>query len=646
MPSVRPDSQPFESIRQRHISRRALLAASARAGIGAAGLAIVGCSDDSDEQQQAQPDPQSQQQTSQTAQQDQQAQQQSADSSLQQGAQQQTQPDQPADPTGPARGGVMRFWLAVDRHDRWDPHRSRFRYTQAVLSLMYNRLLRPASVSSGELQADLCSLPETPDQLTYIFSLDPNAVFWNREPASGRAVNPEDIRWNIERQRDASDASGVPDPHFFRRASYSLVDSISADDGAVTLTTAIPDATFLSHVHGSPFAWIVNREAADQYGDLWRDDPMDITRSAGSGPYTPRTYDGFQLSLERSHNWWRPDSAYADGIVFEAVDPNGIGSYYDSQLADRADFPLTNEAVEQLRGQYPDHPTYELPLGASVELLAPQSIDPDSPLNDPRVIHAINLSIDRPQLLQRLYDGHGQASGPVPQFLDGWSLSEPLLNSFPGFRNDRAADLVEVQQLIDAAGATAATAPVPLVAADLFEGYFAGAGEAVRSMITDATELDVSLEHRPFADAIEQLSDGERFLFLGWSEVPQQADPTDHWLESLHSFGTRRWSDGASVEVDSLISQMKSTFDLAARQDLCHQIQELLLRGDAPQWQINLVNGAQLGIHQPYFHPDARLFEFAWSTDRLSNAWLETWHEGFPADRELPPLPQATDADG
>jgi peptide/nickel transport system substrate-binding protein len=614
-----------------------LLSASARAGVAAAGLALVGCSDDEDPEQQALQQQQSTEQQDtppeppQSAQQSQAAQSQQTES-------QSGQADQAQPPSGPRRGGFIRAWLAAERHDRWDPHRSRFRYTQAAHSLMYNRLIRPASISTGELEADLCALPETPDETTYVFTLDQQAVFWDLEPTNGRAVIANDIAWNISRQQEALDASGLPDPHFFRRRSHQRTSSVQAtSDESITLTTAEPDAAYLGSVHASPFAWITSPEAAQLYGDAWRDDPSDIMQNSGTGPYTPHLYNGFEITLARSASWWRSDSAWADGITFTSGDASNIVSLYDGAAFDRADFPLTNEAVESLREQNLDHPTFEFPLGETVELLAPLSADPESPLSDPRVTRAAGIAVDRSRLIERLYGAHGRASGPLPWYLENWSLSEQQLGDYAGYRNDRDADLAEVAALISAAGGDQ-IAPIPLVVADLFEGFFPGSGDAVRSMIADATGLEVDLEDQPFAEAIDALRNGQRFCFLGWSAVPQQADPTDDWRQTLHSSGPRNWSDGPNAELDALIDQMGTTFDLNARQDLGRQVQQMLLNGDAPQWQIKLLNGIQLGIHQPWFHPDPLLFDYAWSSDRLSTSWVDTGHETYPSGRELPPL--------
>ncbi len=645
-PFDQPNSGRWTALSRRRLSRRSLLGASARAGVGAAGLALVGCSDDEEPLQELQQQQSTQQRDEppEVQQQDvQQGQQQQAQSEQSEQSEQAAQQQSAA---GPAPGGVIRAWLAVERHDRWDPHRSRYRYTQAAHSLMYNRLIQPASVSSGELEADLCALPEMPDETTYVFTIEPGAVFWDQEPANGRAVTAEDIHWNIERQQAAVDAEGLPDPHFFRREAYSRTSSADANaGGSITLTTAGPDAAYLAGVHASPFAWITNPEAAEQFGDAWRDDPSDVFLNSGTGPYTPLLYNGFELTLARSGNWWRADSAWADGITFTSGDTNNIVSLYNAAAFDRADFPLTNETVEALREQNPEHSAFELPLDSAVELLVPLGSDPLTPIGDPRVTRAVALAVDRASLLDRLYAGHGRPTGPVPWYLEGWSLSDSLLGSFAGYRDDRDADLGEVAQLISAAGATASSSALPLVVADLFEGFFPGSGEAVRSMIADATGLEIDLENRPFAEAIDQLRGGERFCFLGWSAVPQQADPTESWRSGLHSAGDQNWSAASSAELDSLIEQMGATFNLNARQDIGHQVQELLLGGDVPQWQVPLVNGIQLGLHQPWLHPDQRLFEFAWSSQRYGATWLDTSLDTYPADRELP-LPEGQSEEG
>jgi len=635
----------------RRLSRRLLLRRSAAAGVGAAALALVGCSSDEEQEaelEQQQSAPQTEQQTQQqaeqppeppqqsAAQQQQAAQQDAADAAQQAESQQQTEPEASS---GPAPGGVLRAYLPIERFDTWDPHRSRFRYAQSIHSLVYSRILQPADPHSGELAADLCALPETPDQTTYVFTLNPEARFWEQPPTDGRSVEVEDIRLNIERQQAGLDAEGEPDPRFYRSRDWNRAAFAAGDEGIFTLSTDAPDAPFLGSVLASPFAWIISAEAIEESAPGWLEAPFEHSTVSGSGPYFPLRYDpGFDIALLRSENWWGAE-VWPDAIILAGGQSDNLINRYTDATIDRADFPLTNETVEFLREQNPEHTPFERPLDAPVQLLAPRAEDAAAALGDPRVIQALSTAVDRRRLVDRLYDGEGRPSGPLPWYLEGWTLNDDRVAAFPGYRTVRDEDLTEARQLIDAAGGAEAIEDVPFVVADLFEGYFAGAGAYLRDQLQEATGLRLRLGYRPFAEALDQLRDGERFLFLAWGAPPSGPDPTDDWGAALHSAGAENWGGLADAELDGLIEQMRSTFDLDARRDLCQQAQTRLLSGEAVGWRHNLANGVQLGVAQPWLHLDPRALAYAWSTQHLATSWIDTSETStYPAD--LRPLPE------
>lgn len=617
------------------LSRRRLLRSGAALGLGATALALVGCGEDEPEPTELQVE-QSQQQA-----QPQQEQALPPQQQAQEQAELQSEEEQAAPPS-PARGGILRTFLPIERFDSWDPHRSRYRYAQSVHSLVYSRLLQPADPHSGELAPDLCSLPETPDSTTYVFRLDRGAHFWDQPPTDGRSVGIDDIRLNIERQQQGLDAEGEPDPQLYRSRDWQRAAFAAGEDDSFTLSTSEPDAPFLAGTAASPFAWIVSTEAIEDSAPGWLSDQFDHTLVSGSGPYLPTAYDtGSELSLERSANWWGASEAWPDGITFFGGAVEEMVSAYNDARTDLADFPLFNVVIERMREEHPEHAVYELPLDAPVQLIAALDSDPSAALSDPRLINALTSVIDRHQLIERLYNGHGRPSGPLPWYLEGWALADDQLAGFPGYRADREEDLQEAAELIAAAGGADVAAPVPFVVADLFEGFFPGAGPFLQDQIQQATGLTLDIEYRPFAESLSRLAEGGRFLFLGWGETPRGPDPTDRWRETLHSAGADNWGALADPEVDSLIEQMRATFDLDARRDLARQTQERLLSAAPTGWQHNLINGIQLGLSQPWVHPDPRIHAYAWSTQYLASSWIDTSESsGYPAEMREPPEPE------
>jgi ABC-type transport system substrate-binding protein len=624
---------------RRRVSRRALLRASGRAGVGVAGLALVGCGGDDDEPDDDAPTPDEQA--------DAQAQADADPAAEQAAAQSQSAPDdaaageggegaQPPPPAEPKPGGVVRLFTTTDNFDRFDPHRSRFRAAQQVFSLTYSRLLRPDSVSAGTLEADLAGPPEQPDETTSVFQINPAAVFWDVPPTDGRAVTSEDVRLSFQRQIDGLNASGEPDLRFYRRELMARAATITASDPAtIAFTTDAPDATFVGSVIGGPWSFVVSAEAIDEFAPRWDqfEHELDMTLSSGSGPYVPVQLNGFILSLARSANWWGETPAYLDGVVLARPTNDRLGADYVAAQLDALDFPLNSEQVDILQNAAPDGVRYEYPIDTPVQLSFGARDDPEDPLGDPRLGAAIAHSIDRFALIERLYAGDARPSGPVPWFLGDWALPEERLLEFPGYRPNKDDDLAEIALLVEAAGGAEAIGELRLVVPDLFEGFYPGVGESVAGMVERNAGLTMAPVFRSYAEITEQLEAGVLPSFFGWGPAPLQADPTDGWRDSVAAGGAGNYGGYANAEVDALIDQMGATFDTGARQRLAHQVQELLLTTGF--WRQNLTNGIQLGVHHPHFHPDPRLHDFAWSMHHLAGSWIDIEADSYP-ERELP----------
>ena len=622
--------------RRTRLSRRALLRAATAAGVGASALALVGCGEDGDEDAVEQPpDEQAPLQTP-------------ATTPPETPTVEEAAPDEAAPvllPPNPVQGGIIGWPAQVtyEGHDRWDPHRSRYSETQTWLSTMYSRLIRWESISRGTLEADLAAtLPEIPDEVTYIFRVNPAARFWETPPMEGRSVTAEDVRFTIQRQIEARDAEDLPDPFFFRQAAYTRTATLEvSDEHTIRLSTEEPDATYLTNVHAGPWAWIIGAEAAEEFGDDWRDAPDDPSLNAGSGPYLPAGFsrdNSFQI--RRSANWWKPDlPIYPEGWTFVHVDAATAAAAYRDGRIDAVDFPLGKAAIDELRADFPHHTAYERPIQSAIQLgmVFDGAAGERNPLADARLARAMHLAIDRFELIDALYFGDGRLSGPIPWFFPEWAIPEADLLEAPGYRPDKADDRAEINALVSAAGGAAQIGRVPLVVPDIFQGIFPGIADTIQAMLERNLGLAIDIDFLTYDALFTGVREKTVAAFIGLGPLPLQqseADPSSHWLDIAHSEGGANWGGYSNPAVDELIEQMRSTFDASARRTRARQIQQHFL--DDPFWLVNITNGIQIGIARPYLFTDERALEFAWSAHHFDKSWIDSSNPEYPESRTLP----------
>ena len=273
---------------RRRVARRTILRAGAKAGVGVTGLALVGCEgDDDDEQADAQvaAPAEEQEQVEQAAQQ---APEQAAEQAAEEEAQEEEaaaeiaeeEEEEQAQAAGPVRGGVLRWGTNLAVHDFWDPHKvSSGRIKQWAT---YGRLIRWSNIEEDVLEPDIASLPEIPDDETYIFAFDRGARFWDRFPTEGgREFTAEDARINMQRHIDGRNTAGEPDSNLWMARNYRRTSSIEATDpGTLVLKTDGPDSTYLESVHLEVASNMTSPEAIEAFGAEWESEPFKLLASS------------------------------------------------------------------------------------------------------------------------------------------------------------------------------------------------------------------------------------------------------------------------------------------------------------------------------------------------------------------------------
>ena len=660
----------WQRMRRTRMSRRALLQASGRAGVGAAGLALVGCGDDDDDdaqpaavaatqQQQQQQDQPAQQQAMQ-----QQQQQQTADQQAQQADQQeapaddqQQQQQQTVAQSGPLRtyGGTLRFSTPAATHDFFDPHRGVFGPTQYWMGFYMNYMIRWANKEGGIVESDITSIPEQPDAETYIFNVDQGARFWDQYPTEGgREVTASDIVVNFDRQIAALDADGNPDARFRGQDAFRKTSSYEATDEQTFIAkTDGPDATYMGGTILRPFSWITSPEAIQEFGSRWRDETANVELSSGTGPFIPQTYDpDIGIFLDRNNNYWKngPDGQqlpYPNAVEFvNLTDATAVDAAYRAKGIDIGGFPLSSVQVEELTGDFPDHETAEGAFGFTIVTVM-GTYEPGwegsdglgNPYLDRRFAYAMHVAVDRDLLIDAVYLGAAKPSAThfCPWFSTYWTIPADELRTIPGYRIDRDADIQLCRELIEASGFDTSRT-VTIYIPDLWEATYPGISETTRNMYNEALGFNVELDIQPYT-VMQDRYDNQTFPGRAptWTNPPADLDPTAQFTLSLKVGGASNLTQYNYQPVEDIVDRMATTLDTEQRRDMALQVQRIGLGVDDTHgldgifgW-FGVMNGVAPQIWWPYVNRDDNTWQFAHDSHNHDDTWLDTTHPEFPA---------------
>ncbi len=466
----------WQRMGRKRMSRRGILRASARAGVGAAGLALVGCGDDDDDgqsvaqvqqqQQQAQQAAQQQamQQQQQQAMQQQDQDQQAAQQAAQQQAQEQTAEEQAEQQAAQQQAQVSEkkyggYFVeqSANVYETYDAQRTVASPVLQVLARVQSKLLRFSNPDTGELVGDLAETWETPDSTTIVLHLRDGVNWHNQGPganhpaaAPGRALTTEDIVWNIDRQRNKLLESGEEAGNFGRSAYWGGVSSIDQGDMSVTLNLVEPDATFIQGF-ANEFNLINQPELVGGTEDQYTE--VDASKVIGTGPNILTRWDpGEGISCVKNPDFWDlPNRPLLDGWVWVQTfqDPNAYRIAFEQKQVDSMTDPDPNTIFAIHDDRIDETFLTFQGVANTVAIFTPSN---KAPWNDLRLTRAIDLAINRRQLIQQLHNGLGKVSGPVTWMQEAWAIPQEDLETMPGYRIDKEADLEEARALWDAAG--------------------------------------------------------------------------------------------------------------------------------------------------------------------------------------------------
>jgi len=326
---------------------------------------------------------------------------------------------------GTFRQGTIATALSIDPH------------TEAALGLafvpfIYGYLMHEFQVPDGPPQMvyDHAESMEIPDNLTYIFKMRQGVRFQDLPPVNGREVVASDVTYSFDRITSVS-----PEPLW-----TTYADSKSAPDPSTVQIKLKQPYAYTVEDMGSPKAAIVPKEAVDAFGDL-------KTKGVGSGPFTVTNFTSSdRIEMARNPNYDVAGIPYVDGIEYRSiVDESALRVAFRGKQFD-VYAPPTKTQADEVAGYGSDVVLIKEP-GLLVTKMGINELSRPE-LGDVRVREALDIAIDRDDIIDKMAFGDGNYTGPVSWGLTFWSLPQDEL------RERFKRDVTKAKQLLEAAGAS------------------------------------------------------------------------------------------------------------------------------------------------------------------------------------------------
>lgn len=384
------------------------------------------------------------------------------------------------------------------------------------------------------------SWSESPDGLTYEFTLRPGLKFHNGDPCTA-----EDVRFSFLRYR----GTGAKELH----AKVKHVEVVDARTVRFHLHEPWPDFMTFYGTTATGAGMVVPKKYLEQVGDDgFKQHPI------GLGPFkfvsnTP----GIALVLEAYEGYWRK-VPHVQRLVFKGV-PEGATRLAmlkkgEADFAAAMDGAIAEEVQRDKSLQLVDT------RHASIFWLQfPDQWDPKSVWADKRVRLAVNYAIDRQAINEASCLGFCPPAGVIiPRVMDFALQVEPL-----------PYDPKKAKELLKEAGYpngfdAGELVPIPpfFVVAEAVVNYLNAVG--IRTKMR-------TMERAAFLSAWHEKK--LRGLFI--AAVGASGNAATRVEAFVHSQGT--YSYGGYPDIDALIAQQARERDVAKREALLHQIQRLTI---------------------------------------------------------------------
>lgn len=506
-------------------------------------------------------------------------------------------------PSQVKRGGSLNLPLNADPI-HLDSHQAQAFSVAAWDGLVHGRLLTwkagpDVSPVDIVLEPDLAEKWEiSSDAKTFTFNLRKGVKWHNIAPVSGRELTAQDVKYTMERSKDCKLS-------FYCKFVEAVAQVETPDNYTVKVTLKEPVVAFPYFMSSVNFP-IVAKEIAEQEDGLKR-------RSVGTGPFVFDKWERASvLTVKRNAEYFDKELPYLDEINWFIM-PD-VATRTAAFFAKQIDYvvPGDKKEVTAITDRVATAKSEEIPARGVSHLYF--RVD-KPPFNNQKVRQALNLALDRQDLLNTLQGGVGKIGSPIPAGYGRFSLPYDELLKQPMYQYD----LNKAKQLMAEAGypngfsitmdTTPAHGQSAVDKAVYIEQAWKKLGVETKHL---ATEYAKFLLHYQTGD-MEHIMTGGQVAFT---------DPEELLLWLQGAFKAAAHDQNFDPKLDEMIKRQRSLTNETERIKVMHEIQRHLID---QAYYIATHSGVTFNVTHGYvkgFYPHSYNI-LGWGSARLAKVWLD-----------------------
>jgi peptide/nickel transport system substrate-binding protein len=474
----------------------------------------------------------------------------------------------------PRYGGILNWYVYGDP-GRLDIHAESPLSVQQAVAGVYSGLLQADPDDPSKIAPDLAERwTSSADGKTYTFHLR-QGVKWH----DGQPFSSADVKATFDR---------VLNPNFQSPRCGSMlkpmVASVEATDPhTVQFRLKFPAAPFVAAV-SSAWCRIAAKHVLDKHGDLTKPEAQ-----IGTGPFKFKRYErGSVVEWEKNKDYFIQGLPYLDGVKqFILV---GGPTQLAAAKAGRIHLwdtwpPLRKTEADELKRARGDE--IEISQNSINTLALVYMHTQKPPFNNPDLRRAVNLAIDRQELVTKAFEGAGVPCALLdPKLVGDFALPLEEVQKLPGCRQPKDQDIAEAKRLVEKHHPNG----VDVEAAVRSVGGYVDRAQLVLAQLRKVG-IRGTLKTYESAAGFAVYGKGD-FTFIAIQDRAMvTSDPGDVFSLIYTSKAGSNWGRWSDSKVDELTDQGLRETSRDKRRQVYHELQRYLLTRDTTAVPVGWVEG-------------------------------------------------------